>query len=120
MDVGGLRLRISRQLSRQHAEAEVDKEQETQGLHDDKDTIFDEETKKDEDVILLRLWSSRYLIPRPRTAHKTMYLVLNCSREDRGGIQNIETLKQTPMRTEDGHLPGRELEERQEHIMLDS
>ena len=38
--------------SRQHAEAAVDKEQETQGLHDDKDPIFDEETKEDEDAIL--------------------------------------------------------------------
>ena len=39
-------------LSRQHAEAAVDKEQETQGLHDDKDPIFDKETKEDADAIL--------------------------------------------------------------------
>ena len=30
----------------------VDKEQETQGLHDDKDPIFDEQTKEDENAIL--------------------------------------------------------------------
>ena len=102
MDVGGLRLRISRQLSRQHAEAEVDKEQETQGLHDDKDTILDEETKKDEDAILLRLWSSRYLILRPSTTHNTAYPALNCSRKDRDGMHNIETLKLMKKRTENG------------------
>ena len=48
------------------------------------------------------LWSSRYLILRPSTTHNTAYPALNCSRKDRDGMHNIETLKLMKKRTENG------------------